>query len=272
MPTATADDTTSGVVAAPTHIADRRVHDAPHPPPGGVRAPGVVGVDDGVSRRVRRPGRLLDRPLRGAGWVEEFYLAPAHHLTYADFDWVRPLPGPLMYAHMATARGARCGDHRRLSDPPRRGSVRGRLRLRRADRRRAVPQPLLVHDARRGHAGDRAAAARDGTVPAITVWALRGQIAVVYVFAGIAKLNPDWLFEAQPMRLWLAARTDRPVVGSWLDEPIVAIRVQLGRCVVRPDDRRLAAVAALAAVSPTSPSSSSTSPRRCSSRSASSRG
>ena len=42
-----------------------------------------------VSRR-RRPrsasrsaaGRLLLRPLPGRGWVDEFYLAPAHHLTY----------------------------------------------------------------------------------------------------------------------------------------------------------------------------------------------
>ena len=26
------------------------------------------------------------------GWVESLYLAPAHHLTYARFEWVRPLP------------------------------------------------------------------------------------------------------------------------------------------------------------------------------------
>jgi hypothetical protein len=44
----------------------------------------------------------------------------------------------------------------------------------------------------------------------------------VYVFAGIAKLNPDWLLDAQPLRIWLAARTDRPIVGAWLDEPAVA--------------------------------------------------
>ena len=64
---------------------------------------------------------------------------------------------------------------------------------------------------------------RDGTVPAITVWALRAQLAVVYVFAGLAKLNTDWLLHGQPMRIWLAARTDRPLIGAWLDEPIVAV-------------------------------------------------
>ncbi len=55
---------------------------------------------------------------------------------------------------------------------------------------------------------------RDGTVPAITVWALRAQLAVVYVFAGLAKLNADWLLHGQPMRIWLAARTDRPLIGA----------------------------------------------------------
>ena len=57
----------------------------------------------------------------------------------------------------------------------------------------------------------------------MTVWALRAQIAVVYVFAGIAKLNVDWLLRAEPMHTWLAARTDRPLIGFLLDEPTVAV-------------------------------------------------
>ena len=41
-------------------------------------------------------GRFLAK-----GWVESLYLAPAHHLTYPWFTWVRPLPAPLMYAAVA---------------------------------------------------------------------------------------------------------------------------------------------------------------------------
>lgn len=41
-------------------------------------------------------------------------------------------------------------------------------------------------------------------VPAWALALLRFQIAVPYVFGGLAKLNADWLFHAQPMRLWLA--------------------------------------------------------------------
>ncbi|MBC8099604.1 MAG: HTTM domain-containing protein, partial [Armatimonadetes bacterium] len=55
------------------------------------------------------------------------------------------------------------------------------------------------------------------TIPAWALWLLRGQIAVPYFFGGIAKLNGDWL-RGEPMRMWLAARTDFPVIGMWFTE------------------------------------------------------
>ena len=39
------------------------------------------------------------------------------------------------------------------------------------------------------------------TIPAGALWLLRGQVAAVYVFAGISKLNADWMLEAQPLRI-----------------------------------------------------------------------
>ena len=39
------------------------------------------------------------------------------------------------------------------------------------------------------------------------------QIGIVYSFAGIAKLNPDWIFEAKPLKIWLSQHTDFPVIG-----------------------------------------------------------
>src|SRR6185369_4772318 len=60
------------------------------------------------------------------------------------------------------------------------------------------------------------------TVPAYCVYLLRFQLGVVYFFAGIAKLNGDWLLRAQPLRIWLAARADLPILGGFLAEPWVA--------------------------------------------------
>ena len=104
-----------------------------------------------------------------------------------------------------------------------------RLRVRRADRRGALPQPLLVRHAGRG---DRPRGASpmprvDGTVPVVSVWALRAQLAVSStLFAGLAKVNPDWLFAAQPMRHVAGeSRTDRPARRCrWLDEPVHGAR------------------------------------------------
>jgi hypothetical protein len=39
-------------------------------------------------------------------------------------------------------------------------------------------------------------------------------VCIVYVFAGIAKINSDWLIEAQPLRIWLPAKNDLPLIGS----------------------------------------------------------
>src|SRR5690606_10124161 len=54
------------------------------------------------------------------------------------------------------------------------------------------------------------------TLPFWCLLALRVQVGLVYFFAGVAKLKPDWLFEAQPLRIWLQANTDLPLIGPWL--------------------------------------------------------
>ena len=67
-----------------------------------------------------------------------------------------------------------------------------------------------------------------GTVPAGALWLLRGQLAAVYVFAGIAKLNGDWLLEAQPLRIWLQDHTGLPLAGSLMGEAWVAYAFSWG--------------------------------------------
>lgn len=39
------------------------------------------------------------------------------------------------------------------------------------------------------------------------------QIAIVYCYAGLAKLNYDWLFHALPLSIWLPAKTSTPIIG-----------------------------------------------------------
>src|SRR5262249_20291970 len=36
-----------------------------------------------------------------------------------------------------------------------------------------------------------------------------------YCYAGLAKINSDWLLNAQPLRIWLPAKNDLPLIG-WM--------------------------------------------------------
>jgi len=42
------------------------------------------------------------------------------------------------------------------------------------------------------------------------------QLSIVYFFAGLAKVNPDWLFRAQPMATWLPGKYELPILGQWV--------------------------------------------------------
>jgi len=58
-------------------------------------------------------------------------------------------------------------------------------------------------------------------VPALYIWTVRLLFVLVYFFAGLAKLQSDWLFLAQPLRIWLSQQSDFPVFApllssSWL--------------------------------------------------------
>jgi hypothetical protein len=64
---------------------------------------------------------------------------------------------------------------------------------------------------------------RSETLPGWCTVLLRFQVGVVYFFAGLAKLNGDWLVHGAPLHLWLSARTSLPLVGPWLSLPEVAL-------------------------------------------------
>ena len=58
---------------------------------------------------------------------------------------------------------------------------------------------------------------RSNTAPAWCLWLLRFQIFIVYFYGGLAKINADWI-GGEPMRTWLADRTDFPLIGPFFTE------------------------------------------------------
>ncbi len=50
-------------------------------------------------------------------------------------------------------------------------------------------------------------------IPQWCIDSLKLFVCIVYVFAGLAKVNSDWLLHAQPLRIWLPAKNDLPFIG-----------------------------------------------------------
>lgn len=59
-------------------------------------------------------------------------------------------------------------------------------------------------------------------VPRWAILTLQLQMAIVYFFAGIAKINTDWLLNAMPLKLWLTASTNSSWLGAILSQDWVA--------------------------------------------------
>ncbi len=163
------------------------------------------------------------------GWVTELYVLPQFHFTFWGFGWIRPLPPTgmwlvfillavlgltiaaglatrpsliaffLLFTYVELIDKAYYLNHYYfvslltflLIFLPVWGSwsVDGRFGWRQ-------PQPI---------------------VPAWMLWLVRAQLGLVYFFAGLAKLNPDWLLAAQPLTIWLHARTSTLLLGPLFD-------------------------------------------------------
>lgn len=53
-------------------------------------------------------------------------------------------------------------------------------------------------------------------IPKWTIDSVKLLLGIVYFYAGLAKLNSDWLFKAQPLKIWLPSKYDLPLIGDTL--------------------------------------------------------
>ncbi len=60
---------------------------------------------------------------------------------------------------------------------------------------------------------------------------LKIQLSVVYFFAGIAKINGDWMLRAQPLATWLPGRYQIPLIGNLLQYKLTAFLFSWAGCV-----------------------------------------
>ena len=53
-------------------------------------------------------------------------------------------------------------------------------------------------------------------VPNWTIDSLKLMLLIVYLYAGLAKINSDWLINAQPLKIWLKTKYTIPIIGETL--------------------------------------------------------
>jgi hypothetical protein len=55
-------------------------------------------------------------------------------------------------------------------------------------------------------------------IPKWNVDILKILIAIVYFYAGLSKINSDWLLEAMPLKIWLPTNNDLPIIKTILNQ------------------------------------------------------
>lgn len=59
---------------------------------------------------------------------------------------------------------------------------------------------------------------KSNMIPRWQIDVLKLMLAIVYLYAGLAKLNADWMLKAMPLTLWLPTKSDIPFIGSLMQE------------------------------------------------------
>ena len=176
-------------------------------------------------------------------WIQPLYQEPIFYFTYYGFNWVKPLPGAWMYlpfiAMIISSLGIVLGLFYRWSTTL---YFLAFTYVELLDKTNYLNHYYLFSllaflmiflPAHRRFSIDvkRGAVEPINKIPFWLVFLLQFQLACVYFFAGIAKINSDWLMRAEPMSTWLQSHRDMPIFGNLLAEKWIAITFSWIGCI-----------------------------------------
>lgn len=168
------------------------------------------------------------------GWVYNMYIMPKIYFPYFGFEWVKPLPEMGMYLVfiflLLSSLGILFGLLYRFSallffllftyveliDKTNYLNHYYFVSI--------ISFMLIFVPAAKCFSLDLKITKRKGidTIPRFYILIFQLQMALVYFFAGLAKVNQDWLFEAQPLKIWLPAFSHYPVIGGLMEKDWIA--------------------------------------------------
>jgi len=173
------------------------------------------------------------------GRIPYYYIDPKFYFTYEFFPFLAPLPGQWMYLVFfvmgLSALGVALGFFYRASavlffltytyvfllDKAQYNNHYYLISL--------LAFLLIFVDAHRWVSIDQKLRSNlsDNFVPYWQLFILRAQVVIVYFYAGVAKINIDWL-AGRPMDDWLLKRAHYPVVGPFFETELAAFFFSYG--------------------------------------------
>lgn len=162
------------------------------------------------------------------GWIKKLYLEPQFHFTYYGFEWVRPLGN---YTYLIFAL---CGVSALMVAIGYKYRIAILLfflsftYMELMDKTTYLNHYYFVSvlsflmiflPAHKYYAVDCYASAKAyKNIPKWTVDSIKLLLCIVYFYAGLAKINADWLLRAMPLKIWLPSKYDVPLLGSLMQE------------------------------------------------------
>lgn len=163
------------------------------------------------------------------GWIEKLYIAPKFFFSYYGFEWVKPL-GDFTYllfiicgiAALMVAAGYRYRisiilfflsfTYIELMDKT---TYLNHYYFISILSFLMIFLPANVYFSVDAVRDPRKAFQR---IPRWCVDSVKLLLGIVYFYAGLAKINSDWLFRAMPLKIWLPSKYDLPFLGDLLQQ------------------------------------------------------
>ncbi|KAA5821976.1 HTTM domain-containing protein [Algibacter amylolyticus] len=160
------------------------------------------------------------------GWIETLYIQPKFHFTYYGFEWVKPL-GVYTYVVFVICGLSAClvalGLKYRLAIIT---FFLSFTYIELMDKTTYLNHYYFISllsflmiflPANAYFSVDSLLRKKSyNNIPKWTNDSVKLLLGIVYFFAGLAKLNSDWLLKAQPLKIWLPSKYDLPFIGDTL--------------------------------------------------------
>lgn len=171
------------------------------------------------------------------GWIKSLYLDPIFHFSYLGFSWVKPV-GNYTYLIfllcMLSSLSFALGYKYKFSSIVLFMSF---TYIELMDKTTYLNHYYLISilafmliflPAANYFSIDSLKNNKDKLIPRWSVDSIKVMLCIVYFYAGFAKINSDWLIDAQPLKIWLQGSYDIPLIGELLQKKWVHYTMSWG--------------------------------------------